>query len=154
VQQLGGVSFDIRGIIQLNGGGMMDMSGKPYPRRVSGIKLGRKCARLHFLHSAGWSVENGAVIGTYVLHYSDGSSHPLPMVYGEDIRDWWVGTDAEVQLETARVAWQGKTSSGNAVRVYARTWENPFPDRELANLDFVSAMTRCAPFLLAITTEP
>jgi len=78
VQKLGDVSFDIRGIIQLNGGGMMDMSGKPYPRRVGGIKLGRKCARLHFLHSAGWSVENGAVVGTYVLHYEDGSSHPLP----------------------------------------------------------------------------
>jgi len=49
------------------------------------------------------------------------------MVYGKDVRDWWVGTDAEVQLETARVAWQGKTSSGNAVRVYARTWGEPVP---------------------------
>jgi thiol-disulfide isomerase/thioredoxin len=154
VQNLAGVPFDIRGIVQLNGGGMIAMNGKPYPRRVRDIKLGRKCARLHFLHSAGWSVEDGTVVGHYVLHYTDGSQQRFPIIYGEDVRDWWVGSDKTVELKNAQVAWQGQTSNGNEVRIYKRTWENPNQDREIAGIEFISAMTRCAPFLLAITTEP
>lgn len=154
VQELQGVRFDIRGIVQLNGGGMLDMQGKSYPRRVQGIRVGRRCARLHVLHSAGWAVDDGTVVGQYVLHYSDGTTKILPIVYGEDVRDWWVGTDKVVQLKNAQVAWQGKTSNNNEVRLYKRTWENPEPAREVASIDFISTMTRCAPFLLAITTEP
>lgn len=154
VQELQGVQFDVRGIVQLNGGGMIDMNGKPYPRRVQGIKIGRKCARFHFLHSAGWSVDDGTVVGRYTIRYADGSSQTLPIIYGEDVRDWWVGSDKVVELKNGQVAWQGETSNGNAVRIYRRTWENPSPDREVASLEFSSTMTRSAPFLLAITTEP
>jgi thiol-disulfide isomerase/thioredoxin len=154
VQTLEGVPFDIRGVVQLNGGGMVDMQGKNYPRRVKGIKIGRKCERLHFLHAAGWAVDDGTLVGKYVLRYADGSRQALPIIYGEDIRDWWVGTDKVVELKHAKVAWQGQTSNGSEVRVYTRTWENPNPDREVASIDFISSMTRCAPFLLAITTEP
>jgi thiol-disulfide isomerase/thioredoxin len=154
IQQLQGVFFDIRGIVQLNGGGMVDMQGKNYPRRVQHIKVGRKCDRLHFLHSAGWAVEDGTLVGKYLLRYADGSRQALPIIYGEDIRDWWVGTDKVVELKHAQVAWQGQTSNGNEVRLYTRTWENPRPDIEVASIEFVSTMTRCAPFLVAITIEP
>jgi thiol-disulfide isomerase/thioredoxin len=154
VQELQGVRFDVRGIVQLNGGGMMDMKGKPYPRRVQGIKIGRKCERFHFLHSAGWAVDDGTVVGRYTIRYADGSSQPLPIIYGEDVRDWWVGADKVIELKNSQVAWQGQTSNGNAVRIYKRTWENPSPEREVTSIDFGSTMTRCAPFLLAITTEP
>jgi len=154
VQELQGVRFDVRGVVQLNGGGMIDMNGKPYPRRVQGIKIGRTCARFHFLHSAGWSVDDGTVVGRYIIRYADGSSQTMPIIYGEDLRDWWVGSDKVIQLKNGQVAWQGQTSNGNAVRVYERTWENPSPDREVAGIEFSSTMTRCAPFLLAITTEP
>jgi hypothetical protein len=150
---MAGVPFDVRGIVQLNGGGMIEMRGKPFPRRVLGIKLGRKCARLHFLHSTGWTEKDGTVVGEYRLVYTDGSRQDLPIIYGEDVRDWWVGTDTTVELKNGQVAWQGQTSNGNAVRLYRRTWENPAPDREVASIDYVSTMTRCAPFLVAITVE-
>jgi tetratricopeptide (TPR) repeat protein/peroxiredoxin len=153
VQTFQGVRFDVRGIVQLNGGGMIDMSGKPYPQRVQGIKIGRKCARIHVLHATGWSVDDGTAIGAYVLRYADGSNRTLPILYGLDVRDWWVGADTVVELKKAQVAWQGQTSSGNGVRVYKRTWENPVPDREVVSIEFSSTMTRSAPFLLAITTE-
>jgi len=153
VQELQGVRFDIRGVVQLFGGGLVETGGKPYPRQVTSIKIGRPCARLHFLHAAGWAVDDGTVVGRYVLHYSDGSSQNLPIVYGEDTRDWWIGTDKVVQLKHAQVAWQGLTPKGDAVRIYKRTWENPHPDREVASLEFISTLTRCAPFLIAITVE-
>jgi hypothetical protein len=70
------------------------------------------------------------------------------------LRDWWVGADKVVDLKNAQVAWQGEATNGNAVRIYQRSWENPSPDREVVSLEFISTMTRCAPFLLAITTEP
>ena len=129
------------------------MKNKTYPREIKGIKIGRRCTRLHFLHSAGWAADGGTVVGRYVLRYSDGSSQTLPIVYGEDVRDWWIGTDKVVQLKHAQVAWQGLTSNGDAVRIYKRTWENPQPDREVASIEFISNMTICAPFLLAITVE-
>ena len=154
VQTLAGVPFDIRGIVQLNGGGMKANNGKPYPRQLRGIKLGRKCERLHFLHATGWSTQDGTVVGYYGLRYADGSDSRLPIVYGEDVRDWWVGSDKTVELKNAQVAWQGRTSNGSEVRVYLRTWENPHPDREVATVEFISAMSYCAPFLLAVTTVP
>jgi hypothetical protein len=48
------------------------------------------------------------------------------------------------------VAWKGKDGR----RVYVSTWENPWPDVEIVSMDFVSAMTRCGPFLIAVTAEP
>jgi hypothetical protein len=34
------------------------------------------------------------------------------------------------------------------------TWENPRPEIEVTTIDFVSAMSRCGPFLIALTAEP
>ena len=129
------------------------MKSRPYPQGVQGIKVGRKCARFHFLHATTWSVNDGVVVGTYVVHYADDTSQSLKIVYGKDLRDWWVGTDNAVELKSAQVAWQGQTSNGDAVRIYSRTWENPLPDREVDTIDFISTMTQCAPFLLALTVE-
>lgn len=39
------------------------------------------------------------------------------------------------------------------IRLYKMTRENPFPDVEVKSLDFVSAKTVCAPFLVAVTVE-
>ncbi len=96
---------------------------------------------------------DGTVVGQYVLHYTEGSREPLDIVYGEDVRDWWVVTDRAEVITKAQVAWQGRTSNGNEVRVYKRTWENPQPDKEVATIKFISTMTRSAPFLIALTLE-
>jgi tetratricopeptide (TPR) repeat protein len=153
IQTFQGVRFDVRGIVQLSGGATTNTGAKAGLQRVQGIQIGRKCTRLHFLHSTGWAVSNGTVVGWYVLRYADGSSQTLPIVYGQDVRDWWVGMPEELGIRNGRVAWEGKTSSGHPVRIYSRTWENPSPDVEVASIEFTSAMTKCAPFLLAITTE-
>jgi hypothetical protein len=39
------------------------------------------------------------------------------------------------------------------VRLFKATWRNLRSDVRVKNLDFVSAMTKCAPFLVAITVE-
>src|SRR5262249_20073735 len=47
VQELDGVSFDIRGVIQVRG---TEIAAE-FPRAVTNITLKQKCRRVHFLHA-------------------------------------------------------------------------------------------------------
>ncbi len=93
-------------------------------------------------------------IGAYILHYADGRQMELPIVYGEDVRDWWQPSDPK-DATRAAVAWSGPSPSGpsGGLRVFQRTWDNPRPDVEVESLDFTSTVTKCAPFLIALTLE-
>jgi hypothetical protein len=57
----------------------------------------------------------------------------------------------------AEVAWTGDNeaaqSQGATLQLFKWTWANPRPEVKLESLDFVSAMTPCAPFIIAITAE-
>jgi hypothetical protein len=107
---------------------------------------------MHFLHATGWSEQDGTEIGRYVLHFADGQTRPIPLVYGEDLRDWVVGSKPDQGVIRATVAWTG-TNVFNAIRLFKTTWENPAPAVRLETIDFVSAQTACSPFLIAITLE-
>jgi WD40 repeat protein/serine/threonine protein kinase len=142
----GGVQFDVRGVVQLNN----DADFPGVPAAVAGIAMRHKCRRLHFLHAThGWET-SGTLIGSYVLHYADGKQEEVPIVYGRDLTDWVPVSADAADLQGAKLAWKGKDGH----RVYMSTWENPRPDMEIASLDFVSKLTKCGPFLIAITAEP
>jgi Domain of unknown function (DUF3471) len=156
VQKLGGVDFDVRGVIQLTGT-QAELAGAAFPDAQNGIKVGRKCKRLHFLQAAGWRTEDGTTIGKYVLHYAGGETATLNVVYGMDTRDWWA-TDAEAKdVKSASVAWSGSNPAaeavGGSIRLFKRTYDNPKPDLKIETLDFVSAKADSAPFLVAVTLE-
>ena len=56
------------------------------------------------------------------------------------------------------VAWTGlndaaEMNKGLQVRLFARTWTNPHPEKEIATLDVLSTGTLCDPFLVAVTLE-
>jgi hypothetical protein len=55
IQKLGGVDFDVRGVIQLTGT-QAEFAGAAFPEAQTGIKVGRKCKRLQFLHAPGCAV--------------------------------------------------------------------------------------------------
>jgi len=42
---------------------------------------------------------------------------------------------------------------GSIIRLFATTWANPHPEKEVATLDILSAGTECDPFLVAVTLE-
>lgn len=147
------IRFDARGIVQLAREASAQAQGRQFPDQVQGIPLGQKARRLHFLHGTGWTVDEGVEVGRYVIHYADGKTEVLPLLYGRDLRDWWVDGLSRPPAN-AVVAWAGATPGGERVCIYHRVWENPFPDREIASLDFVSTRTMCAPFLIAVTAEP
>jgi hypothetical protein len=146
------VTFDIRGRIQLRG----KESRLPFPVRVDGIKVDQVCRSIHFLCGTTQSASPGLEIGRFEVRYSDGQSNRIPILYGKPVRGWWFDPNTP-QPEDARV-WEGPSElslsqAKRHVRIYDLRWDNPLPDARIATLDFVSALTDSAPFLIAITLE-
>jgi hypothetical protein len=152
VQKLGDVQYDLRGIVQVSGR-LMGMLNRGFPAEVKGIKVGTKCQKLYFLHATHWSVRDGTKIGAYVIHYSNGQTQEVPIVYGPDVRDWTPRFDSQHEVEGAVVAWKGKNDADLEILLYATAWTNPHADLEIESVDFVSSMTTAAPFLVAMTAE-
>jgi hypothetical protein len=157
VQMLGGVAFDVRGLIQLAGTQSLDVSGVVFPEAVTGIRVNRKGRRLHFLQACGWSADEGAQLGEYVIHYADGQTRSAPILYQRNVLDWWVGAEDAHPTEAQEV-WRGSNPATRAVDMATHlikyTWENPLPDVEVQTIDFVSDVIAAAPHLVAVTVEP
>jgi hypothetical protein len=157
VQTLAGVKFDIRGAIRLadREGQWLD---RHYPSRVLGIPVAQRCRRLHFLQaSEGASKIEGTQLGSFVVRYANHQQWEIPIVYGQDLRDWFTQTDETDSATRAEVAWRGNSEHsrriGLSLRLYKRTWENPMPDVEIESIDFVLNPNPAVPCLLAITAE-
>jgi hypothetical protein len=151
--QLADGVFDVRGIIQLSGLELRKRKGR-YPEQINGIKVGKVCRQLHFLQAAGWHSEDGTRLGSYVVHYADGQEQIIPIVYGEDVRDWNSSSDRATEVTHGQVVWSAINNAGLHVRLFKTTWVNPMPEKEIVSLDYTSAMADSAPFLIAITAEP
>lgn len=154
IERFNGIDFDLRGGVQLSGI-LMKKAGGQFPEEVKGIKVGLNGERLHFLQAAGWAADAYVPLrsktGVFVVHYGYGSEREVPIVTGEDLRDW-VQHDENIILH-GEVAWKGETPNGLPARVFHSHWENPQPDVEISSLDYVSKMTAASPFLIAITAE-
>lgn len=147
LQEMAGVRFDIRGIVQLSASRIGPAN--PYPKTVKGIEVRQKCRRLRFLGGAGWATDaslHGLRAASYIVRYADGSTAEVPVRVGHETRDWWDAGDPS--LDNAVRAWRGDGKS-----LWMHTWENPKPEIEVVSLDFVSAMKEPAPFVVAITAE-
>jgi WD40 repeat protein len=138
-----GIAFDVRGIISTTGAELEKGRPGAFPVTVQAVPVGMPVQALHFLHSTGWMAPVGTEIGRYVLHYADGSTATMPIVYGQDVRDWATGDDAT----------PAPALRAGSARLYVSTWRNPKPGIAVVSFDFVSTMTTCAPFLVAVTAD-
>ena len=75
------------GIIQLAGKTVISETGINFPQEVKEIRLNRKVKRLHFLHGAAWSVLDDTKIGAYGIHYSNGRTANIPIIYQRNVRE-------------------------------------------------------------------
>ena len=151
--QLGDVVFDVRGLIQLSGTDLRRAGGR-YPEQINGIRIGQHCRQLHFLQATGWHSPDGARIGTYIIHYAGEQEQVIPIVYGEDVRDWNGSNDSSTELARAMVVWSAINNAGLHVRLFKTTWVNPMPEKEITSMDYISTMSNAAPFLVAVTSQP
>jgi outer membrane protein assembly factor BamB len=148
VQTFGEVRWKIgAGLIQLSGKSSTDR-----PAKAEGIKVDLPLSRLHFLHATHYQAPEDTVVGYYVVTYEDRSQQKVPIVYGQDISDWWYRDGARIP-KRAEIAWKGETRE-STIRLYHVTWKNPEPARKVLKIDFVSTnLTDAAPFCVAITAE-
>lgn len=155
-KELGGVRFDVRGVVQLAGRRMPD--GHDFPPRVDGIAVGATAQRLHFLHATGWgSQPRGTLIGHYQVHYAGGRTARIDLRVGDDLWDWWSYPQFPQATRNSEVVWTGSNEASRQfkaqLQLFKTTWPNPHPDLEIQTIDFVSALNAPAPFLVAITVE-
>ena len=167
-----GPEFDIRGKVQLNSGRYPDdmegkiagkdfneMTGLNRPMKVEGLAIGQRAAKLHFLLGCHRGREEPEVeVARYTLYYEDGSSEPIPVIYGKDMADLWIhNRPKEVKEGLAHIAWEQDFKYGKrrgTLALTRQTWvNNDHPDRIITHLDFESAGRKAAPFLVAITVE-
>ena len=140
---------------------------KRFPTKIEGIKIDQAAKRIHLLHATGYGSygEPGAVtfvaddtqIGEYVIHFADDTKVSVPIVYGQDVRDWW-NWDKPFGVTRGKVAWSGMNlfsrQQAQKIYLYLATWENPKPDVKVSSIDYIStATTAAAPFCIAITAE-
>jgi hypothetical protein len=164
-QVLGGVGFYMEGVVLVGPGqteGEQTNGVVALPEKVEGITLGRKAQRLYFLQGAHFSAAPGTRIGSYVVHYEDGTSAAIPIRFGEDVLDWWDQVGPETEEALNHVVWRGKNDaasrSGVGIRLFMKTWENPRPEMPIASLDMVTGdqparQNAPAPFLAALTAQ-
>src|SRR5205823_13024401 len=155
LQKFGGVPFDVRGVIQLRGG--EHELPFPFPEKLEGIKVNQKLSGIHFLHGTAFDPTAfkppQTNIAIYVVHYADNQVREIPIVYGQQIADWWVDPKHPLEPTDAKVAWTGQNEAaqayGKSLRLYQFTWENPLKDVDVANISFVSGASVSDPFLIA-----
>ncbi|MGQ9575935.1 MAG: redoxin family protein [Thermoguttaceae bacterium] len=156
-QTLEGVRYRIgESMIQLGNKFLPDA-----PLKVEGIELDARAAKLYILHAArwcgeDWEVPDGTLVAQYRVRYEDGSQQVIPVVSGEDLRDWW-NHDQGKPTKRGRVVWTGSNpavrNANLSLRLYQTVWENPQPHKKVLCLDYLSAKTTAAPFCVAITAE-
>jgi len=160
LQVFGGVTFDVRGIIQLaSGTESLRKTGLALPEEIKGIKVNRKGRLIHFLHACGWQSEPGTNVGEYIIHYTNKETKEIPLVYGKNILDWWdYPEDEKFEFGEAEEVWTGSNAAtdrfNQKARLFKYTWENPLPYMEITTIDIISSLSYSGPFLIAITIQP
>jgi hypothetical protein len=153
LQILAQSAFDVRGIIQLGG---KTGTRSSYPKEIKGINVKNSGTSIHFLQGAVGSAPDDAWIGEYILHFANGKAISIPIIYQRNVRDWVIRKGDQIPTD-ADIAWTGENGAsqqlGSNIQLYNYTAKNPFPEVEIESVDFISAMTGSAPFLIAISME-
>jgi hypothetical protein len=138
---------------------------KDKPDKVEGIKVEKKFAKLYLLHATGFGafgnpgdalyINDGTPIAKYTVKYEDKSEEFIPIVYGEDVRDWF-NHDQSKPAARGKVVWEGENEFarqfGAKLRLYLTEWKNPKPDKRVVSIDFArEGDSVAAPFCVAMT---
>jgi len=117
-----------------------------FPDHVT-LPVHRPAQRLFFVHTTAWPVPKGRHVGSYEVHYSDGTLVVVPLRYGVNIHAW---DDATPPTKETQV-WADTTLAGVPVSLGMFEWVNQHPHRVIDKIVFRSADTEASPVLLAVT---
>lgn len=153
LQRMGGVDFDIRGLVLIANSPLA--SGRRFTTpRVEGIPLGRRCHRLHFLHGAGSIGPQPEVeVASYVVRYADGQEAAIPVSFPDDIANYWELRLPDQPPRRATIVWSAPAGVSSKSILTMRTWDNPRPEVEIQSLDLISTQWNWVSFVVGITAE-
>lgn len=159
-RMLNRVPFEVRGVVQLEGAEWKRRAYK-FPESIDSIPIRASGSRIHLLHANSAVADPpGTVVANLVLHYSDGDQARLDIRQGFEVLDWWnwPGARQKMPADTnTTVAWSGQNpaaaSQGASVRLFDTAFANPYPEKEIQSVDYVSAMAGSAPFMVGLTIE-
>jgi hypothetical protein len=128
------------------------------PQRVSGIPVGRKAAKLYFLHTCAWSGESAK----YVIRYADKSKVEIPVVNDVNIANWWYNKPLpNASLVPVINNYHMYKTENNADFTVVKStryiscsaWDNPQPSKEIETIDFETDAKATRFVLVAITGQ-
>ena len=152
--QLGGIPFDLRGVVQL-AGVEARLRRATFPVAARGILLPPKIDRIHFLHGTDGAQPHGTSIGSIVIHFDAGASETIPLKYGEHLAAIFSSNRESPRSPDSSIAWSSETTGHlRHHTLYRTTWLNPRPHNRPVLLDYLSTVARHGPCLLAITVDP
>ncbi|MBI2929489.1 MAG: protein kinase [Verrucomicrobia bacterium] len=133
VQVIGGVQYDIRGVIRV---GWIGEPGNEV-KEAAGILVDQTCRQLHFLHAADGFHESpfGTRIGNYTVEYMDGQREVIPIEMNKSIGA--LGPRGENDGD-AKVVWrevnEASLEHGNHIRLFKLSWSNPRPEARIRSI--------------------
>ena len=166
---IGGVSFDVRGLIQLDSGAYEgenvsrsdrgktfgQLAKKEFPNRVNGIRVDQMTPLIHFVMACRTSRgTNSGPVASIAVHYEDGTQSTIDLIYRDTIGDFDNGPGLEINLDQVATRNRNPRLGDLQDRItWHLAWKNPEPNRKVSHLDFVSSKKNTAPFLIAVTVE-
>jgi hypothetical protein len=153
---------------------LLKETNRDFPEKFEGIAVGKPFAKLHILHAMGHGVvferepdqlPKDKVVAKFTVHYEDKSTEAIPVVYDEDVVDWWYaqGVQHFDRVPTkAQIGWEGKNDAARKIdqadlkmRLYLTTWKNPKPDKKVTHIDYATTTFKEGPaaFCVALTAE-
>jgi len=153
-QVIDGLPFDVRGRGCLFGEREYQWKVGPIatPSAVSnqttypdfiGLPVGRAFDELNVLHACRWQEVEGQTIANIRLNYTDGTKIELPVRYGGQVRDWQRLRSEEKETladPNSKIVWRGPgiPAYKSTTRLFKSRFENPYPMKTVATIDFVS----------------
>ena len=150
LQTIAGVEFDVRALVHLSARDFPIT----FPDKATGIPVKRKSRNIHFLHGTMFDAPDGVKTASFIVHYHDGRSEEIAVLYGKDVKTRWFDRARESEDGAAWVSPRDQVgTTGRSLRLYVTSWTNSDPNVEIKSIDFVSHLTESAPFLAAITVD-
>lgn len=151
---LAGVTYDIRGVVQL-AGQFSRLRRATFPPAARGIRVPAGARRLHFLHAVDGEVAQGTTVGRVVIYFQNGRTEQLDLRYGEQLAALHSSSREPVTAADSAIAWQHETTGHfRHQTLYVTTWGNARAEEHPVMVDYRSAIHRCGPLLVGITAEP
>ena len=146
----------VDGALFLHGQANAALGGK-FPEKVSDISCQQTFESLYILHGGFYPSKPGEPVFQIVFNYTNGKQHSDTISYGDDVLDWYIHGDSEIQIPTAKrscLGWVAEGKSNDApqlIRFNMSEVSNPHPTQLVESIDLVSSDGRTAGCIMAMT---